>query len=343
MITLGIETSCDETSVAVLKGDRKILSNIVFSSLKEHKEFGGVVPEIASRSHVEMVLDCIDEALKKAKISLKEIDLIAVTQGPGLMGSLLVGLSAAKALAFALKKPLVGVDHVIAHIYSGFLSETSLKFPCLGLVVSGGHTLLIKMKSPGSFEILGRTRDDAAGEAFDKVAKILGLGYPGGPEIDRLSRGEDPKQFFFTRPFLTGDSPDFSFSGIKTAVFYKVEKLKKKRALTLRTKKGICSGFQEAVCDTLVEKSLRIARIHGLKTLVVGGGVSANSRLKQKLNAAAKKEGLKVVFPSPALCQDNAAMIAGLGHALHGEGKRDLLEIEAYSDFCPKRYDRDKN
>jgi len=337
MITIGIETSCDETSVAVLKNGRKILSNIIFSSLSEHREFGGVVPEIASRSHLETILNCIDVALKKAKIRLKDIDLIAVTQGPGLMGSLLVGLSAAKALSFSLKKPLIGVDHAIAHLYSAFLSEKGLRFPYLGLVVSGGHTLLIKMKSAGSFEVLGRTRDDAAGEAFDKVAKILGLGYPGGPEIDRLSRGEDPKQIFFTRPFLSGDSPDFSFSGIKTAVFYRVEKLKKKKSLTLRMKKAICAGFQEAVCDTLVEKSLRAAKSHRLKTLVVGGGVSANSRLRQKLNAAARREGLRVVFPSMALCQDNAAMIAGLGHALHREGKRSPLEIEAYSEFAREK------
>ncbi|MGH7198350.1 MAG: tRNA (adenosine(37)-N6)-threonylcarbamoyltransferase complex transferase subunit TsaD [Candidatus Omnitrophota bacterium] len=333
MITLGIETSCDETSVAVLKDGREILSNVIFSSLKEHKAFGGVVPEIASRAQLETVLACLDVAMKKARVTLENLDLIAVTQGPGLMGSLLVGLSAAKALAFSLKKPLVGVDHVIAHAYSGFLSDPSIRFPCLGLVISGGHTLLVKMTSPSRVKILGRTIDDAAGEAFDKVAKILGLGYPGGPEIDRLSRGQDTNRSYFTRPFLSNDSLNFSFSGIKTAVFYKVEKLKKKKLLTNSAKKAVCAGFQEAVCDVLVKKSLRAAKAHGLGTLVVGGGVSANSRLREKLKKAAAGEGITVVFPPLAFCQDNAAMIAGLGTALYEEGRRDTLDLSSYPDF----------
>jgi len=333
MITLGIETSCDETSVAVLKDGRKILSNVVYSSHKEHQAFGGVVPEIASRAQLETVLACLDTALKKARVPLKNADLIAVTQGPGLMGSLLVGLSAAKALALSLEKPLVGVDHVIAHAYAGFLSDPSLRFPCLGLVVSGGHTLLVKMTSPSGVKVLGRTIDDAAGEAFDKVAKMLGLGYPGGPEIDRLSRGQDTNRFFFTRPFLSNDSLNFSFSGIKTAVFYEVEKLKKKRSLTRSVKKAVCAGFQEAVCDVLVKKSLRAAKLHGLGTLVAGGGVSANSRLREKLKQAAGEEGIKVVFPPLEFCQDNAAMIAGLGTALFREGRWDTLDLSSYSDF----------
>ncbi len=333
MITLGIETSCDETSFSVVRDERKVLSNVIVSSLKEHKAFGGVVPEIASRSHVETVLSCLENALKKAKITLEDIDLIAVTQGPGLMGSLLVGLAAAKALALALRKPIVGVDHVIAHIYAGFLSDPALNFPCLGLVISGGHTLLVRMDSPSRVRVLGRTIDDAAGEAFDKVAKILGLGYPGGPEIDRLGRGEDPNRCFFTRPFLSNESLDFSFSGIKTAVFYKVEKLKKRKPLSLKIKKEISAGFQEAVCDTLVKKSLRAAKSEGLDSLVVGGGVSANTRLRDKLRSAARKEGMKVVFPALEFCQDNAAMIASLGTALYLEGKRDTLDLGSYPDF----------
>ena len=329
MITLGIESSCDETAAAVLQGTHKILSSVVFSSLKEHREFGGVVPEIASRSHLENLLDVLDEAVRKAKISLKDIDCIAATKGPGLMGSLLVGLSAAKAISLSLKKPLVGVDHVIAHVYSGFLSEPSVKFPVLGLVVSGGHTLLIHMESPSRYEVLGRTLDDAAGEAFDKVAKILGLGYPGGPEIDRLSRGVNPQLVSFSRPYLSKDSLDFSFSGIKTAVLYRVDKKK----LSPAVRKQTASGFQEAVCDVLVKKTIHAAQMRGLKTIIVGGGVSANSRLRHLMAGTCKKEGLKVVFPSNALCQDNAAMIASLGAALYKEGKRDGFDLAAYPKF----------
>ena len=296
MNILGIETSCDETSAAVVRDGRTILSNIVTSSLKEHKKYGGVIPEIASRAHLETILACLDLSLKKAHVSLKEIDLIAVTQGPGLMGSLLVGLSSAKALAFSLKRPLVGVDHVIAHIYAGFLTDPGLRFPVLGFVISGGHTMILRMDSARKVKVLGRTLDDAAGEAFDKVAKILGLGYPGGPEIDRLAKGQDSTLFKFSRPFLSKDSLDFSFSGIKTAVFYKIEQLKKKKPLSLKVKKEICSGFQEAVCDVLVEKSIRAAKMGHLKSIIVGGGVSANSRLRYKLCRRGKEESLRVVF-----------------------------------------------
>jgi N6-L-threonylcarbamoyladenine synthase len=333
MMVLGLETSCDETAAAVVKDGRTILSNVVFSSLKEHRPFGGVVPEIASRSHLETILPCLKAALQKAKINPAQIDLIAVTQGPGLMGSLLVGLSAAKALALGFDKPLVGVDHVMAHLYAGFLSKPDLRFPFLGLVVSGGHTLLARLDSPSHVRILGQTRDDAVGEAFDKVAKILSLGYPGGPEVDRLSRGQDPNQFFFTRPFLSEDSLDFSFSGIKTAVFYEVERWKKKKPLTLSVKKKIAAGFQEAVCDVLVKKTLFAAKRHELRTVVVGGGVSANSRLRQKLKTAAQKDKIEVIFPSIDLCQDNAAMIASLGAALYKEGRRDTLDLSSYPEF----------
>ena len=333
MITLGIETSCDETSIAVLKNGKKVLSNIVVSSLKEHEKYGGVIPEIASRAHLETIIACLDLALKKARLKPKDIDLIAVTQGPGLMGSLLVGLAAAKALAMSLEKPLVGVDHVIAHIYAGFLSEQELSFPCLGLVISGGHTMILRMDSPSRVKILGRTMDDAAGEAFDKVAKMLGLRYPGGPEVDRLAKGQDSASIKFSRPFLSKDSLDFSFSGVKTAVFYKVSEIQRKKPLSLKLKKAICSGFQEAVCDVLVEKSIRAAKKEGLRSIVVGGGVSANSRLRYKLRLAAKKELLHVIFPDFYLCQDNAAMIAALGAALYREGKTDTLNLSSYCDF----------
>ncbi len=333
MITLGVETSCDETSVAIVSG-RKILSNVVASSLEEQKRYGGVVPEIASRAQLEVLLPTLDEALKKAKVPLRKVDLIAVTRGPGLMGSILVGLSAAKALSLALGKPLVGVDHVLAHAYAGFLSDPKLKFPCLGLVVSGGHTMLLRMESASHMKTLGKTLDDAAGEAFDKVAKILGLGYPGGPEIDRLSKKQDPNVFRFTRPFLSSDSLDFSFSGIKTAVYHQVEALKKKaKGPGPKVRAQICSGFQEAVCETLVKKSVRAAARENLKTIVIGGGVSANSRLREMMAEAADEAGLKAVFPPLALCQDNAAMIASYGEALYREGRRDALDMPGYPDF----------
>lgn len=333
MIFLGIETSCDETSIAVVKDGTKILSNEIYSSVKEHGRYGGVVPEIASRAHLEVFLPCLRNALNKAGLTLRDIDGIAVTKGPGLMGSLLVGLAGAKALAFSLEIPLIGVDHVLAHVHSAFLHEPKLRFPYLGLVVSGGHTLLLNVKGPGRAEVLGRTLDDAAGEAFDKVAKILGLGYPGGPEVDRLSRGQDPKRFFFSRPFLSKDSLDFSFSGIKTAVYYQAESLKKAGPIALRTKKQICAGFQESVCEVLVKKSIRAAKKHGLKTLVVGGGVSANSRLRRMLTGEGSKSGIRAIFPPMALCQDNAAMIASLGAAMHKSGKRDGLGLSGYADF----------
>ena len=343
MITLGIETSCDETSVAILQSPRTVLSNVVYSSLKEHRRFGGVVPEIASRAHVETILPCLQAALKKAGVHLGKIDLIAVTQGPGLMGSLLVGISAAKALSLALGKPLVGVDHVVAHAYSGCLSDPSLRFPFIGLVVSGGHTLILRMDSPGNYSVLGQTRDDAAGEAFDKVAKILGLGYPGGPEVDRLAKDQNTARFFFSRPILSKDSLDFSFSGIKTAVYYKVLELKKKRRLTLQIKKEIAAGFQEALCDVLVRKALLAAGRHRLKSIMVGGGVSANSRLRTKLKEAAKAAGFKVIFPSGGLCQDNAAMVAALGAALYKErpsayGRKKGLDLPGYPQFEKGRF-----
>ncbi len=333
MITLGIETSCDETSVAIVRDGKKILSNIVYSSLEQHRPYGGVIPEIASRSHLETVLPCVEAALKKARLKINQIDLVAVTQGPGLLGSLLVGLSAAKALSLALKKPLVGVDHVLAHLYAGFLMKKKIKFPVLGLVVSGGHTLIIRMDSARKHQILGKTLDDAAGEAFDKVAKLLGLEYPGGPEIDRLSKGEDTNRFFFTRPYMSHLSLDFSFSGIKTAVYYTVERHPKKNQMSLKDKKAIAAGFQEAVCDVLVQKSFRAVSQSKIKTLIVGGGVSANSRLRELFLKKSKSEKVQVLFPSMELCQDNAAMIAALGTAVYREGHRDSLNLSAYPEF----------
>lgn len=333
MLTLGIETSCDETAVALLKDGDQLLSNVVASSLREHKKFGGVVPEIASRAHLELLPSCLELALKKARVRLKDVDLLVVTQGPGLMGSLIVGISAAKALALSLNKPLLGVNHVIAHLWAGFLSKDKLRFPFLGVVASGGHTVLIKVQGPSDYVVLGSTMDDAIGEAFDKVAKVLGLGYPGGPEIDRLSRDQDTTRFSFTRPYLSKDSLDFSFSGIKTAVYYKAEDLRKKGKISLKTKRWISAGFQEAVLDVLVAKSIKAARQENLKSIVMGGGVAANSRLRQKMYEAAKSERFRIVFPDNAFNQDNAAMIACLGTALYMKGQRQVLDFCGYSNI----------
>jgi N6-L-threonylcarbamoyladenine synthase len=332
MITLGIETSCDETSAAIVR-DGKILSNVVFSSIREHKRYGGVVPEIASRSHLETVLPCIDGALKKARVGSGKLDLIAVTHGPGLVGSLLVGLSAAKSLSLAQGLPIIGVDHVLAHLYAGFVSDPKLKFPVLGLVVSGGHTVLLRMDSPVEVRLLGTTIDDAAGEAFDKVAKMLGLGYPGGPVIDRLGRGQDPAKFRFTRPLLSSDSLDFSFSGLKTAVFYEIEALRRRKKLTAADKKAVAAGFQEAVVDVLVEKTRRAVRREKIAAVVVGGGVAANSRLRERLAPELRKEGARAVFPAFELCQDNAAMIAAYGAARYRAGDRGNLDLAVYASW----------
>ncbi len=340
MITLGIETSCDETAVAVMKG-RKVLGENIASSAKDQAPFGGIVPEIASRCHVEAVLPCIDRALKQSKISLKDVDLIAVTQGPGLMGSLLVGVAVAKALALALKVPVVGVDHVLAHAYSGQLMQKKTTFPFVGLVVSGGHTLLTHWKDEARVAIIGRTFDDASGEAFDKVAKMMDLGYPGGPVIDRISRGVDPALYPFPRPWIQEKHYHFSFSGLKTAVLYKIRDIRAGRELTDKDKREIASGFQEAVCDVLVEKSLRACAAYKARTLSVGGGVAANSRLREKLPEAAAKRGMKlnILFPTLRLSADNAVMIAALGQALAARRKpKPGARFEPYSDFfVPKR------
>lgn len=316
MLTLGIETSCDETAAAVTDG-KKILSNIVTSSVHLHSKYGGVVPEIASRFHLEYINSVVKESLKKAGAGLNDIKLIAVTQEPGLIGSLLVGLSMARSLSYALSVPLVYVNHIIAHLYANIMQHNEIRFPVIGLAVSGGHTAIILMHSINRYRILGQTQDDAAGEAFDKVAKILGLGYPGGPIIERYAGLGDPKAIRFPRSRLKNGSFDFSFSGIKTAVLYYVARLKnedeKRRALN-----DICAGFQEAVCDMIAEKAILACRKNGVDTLIVGGGVIANNRLRAYLSEEAAKWSIDVYFPSTELSLDNAAMVAGLGEALFG-------------------------
>jgi N6-L-threonylcarbamoyladenine synthase len=312
MKILGIETSCDETGAAVVENGKHILSNVVVSSLKEHTRYGGVLPEIASRRQLECLRSVVTEALERAGTSLKDIERIAVTETPGLIGSLLVGISFAKMLSRAAKIPYGAIDHVKAHAYANFISAdadfTQPKLPAVGLVVSGGHTNLYLIRSFTDFVLLGKTRDDAVGEAFDKVARICGLAYPGGPEIDRLSKQAKKSELQFTCAPLP-DTLDFSFSGIKTAVLYHVRKEKLPSAQSV---KQIAFAFQESVVKTLVAKCLMAARREKVRTILVGGGVAANSRLREHLTEEAAKAGLSVHVPPIALCLDNAAMIAGL-------------------------------
>ncbi len=314
MDILGIETSCDETAAAVVRDGRKVLSSVVASSLKEHQRYGGVIPEVASRRQLEYIQPVVDEALAKARVSLNDIAAVAVTKEPGLIGSLLVGVSFARALSAALEKPLVEVDHIQAHVYASFLGEDQPRLPAVGLVVSGGHTDIYSVRDIGRLNRIGKTRDDAAGEAFDKVARVLGLGYPGGPVIDRLAKSAPRPSVSFKYAALEG-TLDFSFSGIKTAVLYHRQKHGSNDHYPVAE---VARAFQESVVEILVIKSLAACRKLKVRTLLVGGGVAANSALRRHLAAEARKQGVKVHFPKMALCMDNAAMVAGLGfHSLN--------------------------
>ncbi|MFA6358203.1 MAG: tRNA (adenosine(37)-N6)-threonylcarbamoyltransferase complex transferase subunit TsaD [Candidatus Omnitrophota bacterium] len=316
MIVLGIESSCDETGVAVVKNGKEILSSVVASSLKLHSKHGGVIPEIASRLQLESIAGVFNQAIANAKIDLKQIDLVAVTSGPGLPGSLLVGISFAKALALSLNKPLLGVNHIYSHIYSNILCHKNIKLPAVALVVSGGHTSLFYVKDFPKFYVLGQTRDDACGEAFDKIAKIMGLGYPGGPLIEALARNGDKNKIKFACSGMNNEM-DFSFSGIKTAVFYYL----KNKKITLRLKQDLAASFQESVVNVLIKKSLMACKHKKVSNLLIGGGVIANTYLRQKITQAAKKEGINCYFPDTLLCMDNAAMVAGLGGYLYKKGE----------------------
>jgi N6-L-threonylcarbamoyladenine synthase len=302
---LGIETSCDETAAAVVDDGRIVRSSVVASQADLHARFGGVVPEIASRAHLELINDVIEQALLEAATDLKHVDAVAAVHGPGLAGALIVGVSAAKAIALATGLPYVGVHHHEAHVYSALLEEPDLEPPLLTLVVSGGHTLIVAMDGHGQYRVLGQTVDDAAGEAFDKVARLLGLGYPGGPAIDRIAADGDPGAVAFPRPMLD-DGLDFSFSGLKTAVVHYVRKHPETPVA------DVAASFQAAVVDVLVEKVLAAARETGVDTIVVGGGVAANSALRDRLRAIAEKGEIRVVLPSLDLCTDNAAMVAAV-------------------------------
>ncbi len=305
---MAIETSCDETSVAVVRDGVQIMSNIISSQIEVHKKFGGVVPEVASRKHLELINSVIKEALDTAGVGFRELDAVAVTQGPGLVGALLVGLSAAKAIAYALDIPLIAVNHLEGHIYANFIENPDLEFPLVCLVVSGGHTDLLVMSGHGNYRMAGRTRDDAAGEAFDKVARTLGLGYPGGPLIDKLAARGNMEAIPLPRSYLEEGSFDFSFSGLKSAVINYIHN-KKQKGEEINAA-DMAASFQQAVVTVLVDKTMEAARVFNTKTVMLAGGVAANSFLRSRMEEAAAEKGLKLVYPPGILCTDNAAMIA---------------------------------
>lgn len=318
-ITLAIETSCDETSCAVLKGGREVLSNIISSQIEIHRKFGGVVPEVASRKHIETINLIIQQALDEAGIGFHDIDIIGVTQGPGLVGALLVGISSAKAIAYALDKPLIGVNHIEGHVCANYIEHKNLEPPFTCLIVSGGHTYLVQANSYIDYELVGRTRDDAAGEAFDKIARALGLSYPGGPIIDKLAKKGNKSAIDFPRVYLEPKSYDFSFSGLKTAVL---------NYLNQRSQKGqdiiiedVAASFQQAVIEVLVEKTIRLAKEKNSDKIVLAGGVAANEGLRNLIQDRGKEEGIEIFFPPRILCTDNAAMIGSAAYFNYIEGK----------------------
>lgn len=323
VLTLAIETSCDETSAAVIKNGREILSNVISSQIDIHKRFGGVVPEIASRKHIESINNIIQESLDEANVGFKDIDLIGVTRGPGLVGALLVGISSAKALAYGLNKPIVGVNHIEGHICANYLTHPNLEPPFTCLIVSGGHSYLAHAKGYIDYELMGRTRDDAAGEAFDKVARALGIPYPGGPVIDKLSQEGNPHAIEFPRIFLEDESYDFSFSGLKTAVLNYINGQKQKGIEIVV--EDVAASFQQAVLDVLVDKSFRLAKEKGSKKIVIAGGVAANRCLRFMMEDRAKKEGIEIFYPSKILCTDNAAMIGSAAYYNYINGNQSEL------------------
>lgn len=331
IIILGIESSCDETAAAVVKNGTEVLSNVINTQIDIHKKFGGVVPEVASRRHIENIDDVIDEAMKEAGVTFDDIDAIAVTYGPGLIGALLVGVSAAKALAFALDKPLVPVHHIKGHICANFVAHKDLKPPFTCLVASGGHSHIVEMESYTSCKILGRTRDDAAGEAFDKVARVLGLGYPGGPLIDKLAKEGNPQAIQFPRVKMAQNSLDFSFSGVKTAVINYLHKLDQNGEEY--NKADVAASFQAAVTDVLCEHTIEAAKKNGSKVIALAGGVASNSALRAKMSEMAEKEGIATVYPPPVLCTDNAVMIACAGYYGYLNGDRADMTLNAVASL----------
>jgi N6-L-threonylcarbamoyladenine synthase len=333
MLVLGIETSCDETAAAIVRDGREIVSSVIASQIETHKRFGGVVPEIASREHLDKIVPIVEEAFERARIKTNEIDGIAVTVGPGLVGSLLVGVSYAKAMAFALGKPLVSVNHIEGHVYSVAFDNPPVEYPALALIVSGGHSNLFLVPGPGKYKVLARTRDDAAGEAFDKVAKMVGLGYPGGPIIERLAREGNPRAVKFSVPRMGDGSADFSFSGLKTAVTKHVRETGLRPVANgeepSQAIKDLAASFQSTVVRSLVGTTERLAESVGPKTLIVAGGVACNGALREAARIAAQNLSLPVYFPSPHLSTDNAAMIAAAGTVKLKAGERAGFDLNA--------------
>lgn len=305
-VIMAIESSCDETACAIIKDGHEICANVVSTQIKIHEKFGGVVPEVASRKHLEYIDIVIEEALEESGYTFEDLDAIAVTMGPGLIGALLVGLSTAKGLSYAINKPLIGVHHIEGHIYANFLAHQDITLPCICLVVSGGHTNIVKISEHGSYEILGQTVDDAAGEAYDKVARAIGLGYPGGPKIDKLAKEGDSKAIAFPRAKL--DQPlNFSFSGLKSAVLNYLNQAEMKQETVNRA--DVAASFQESVVDVLCDHTMQAMEETGITTLLLAGGVSANSRLREKISECCEQNGYKLYYPPLSLCTDNAAMI----------------------------------
>ncbi|MBR3705391.1 MAG: tRNA (adenosine(37)-N6)-threonylcarbamoyltransferase complex transferase subunit TsaD [Firmicutes bacterium] len=324
---MGIETSCDETAIAILADGRTVLSNVISSQIDIFKNYGGVVPEIASRHHLENINGVLDQSLEEAGVTLDDIDLIGVTHGPGLVGALLMGVSTAKALAFAKDIPLVGAHHLMSHISANFIEYPELEPPFMALITSGGHTEIVKVSEYNKCEILGGTRDDAVGEAYDKVARVLGLGYPGGPKIDKIAKEGNPEAIHFKRVYLEKDSYDFSFSGLKTAVLNYINT--EKQAGREINRADVAASFQEAVMDVITEKAVEAVKASGMKKLALAGGVAANSRLREKLADLCEKEGIQLYRPHPALCTDNGAMVACAAYYKYKNGETDGLDLDA--------------
>lgn len=326
-IILGIETSCDETSAAVVANGREILSNIISSQVELHSRYGGVVPEIASRKHVELILPVVNQALEEACVEAKNLDAIGVTYGPGLVGALLVGLSTAKGIAYTLNKPLIGVHHIEGHIAANYLENPLLEPPFTCLVASGGHSHIVYVKDYNSFEIMGQTRDDAAGEAFDKIARAVGLGYPGGPLIDKTARSGNSRAIEFPRVYFHGGSLDFSFSGLKTAVLNYLNNMEQKGENIVM--EDLCASFQQAVVDVLVKNTVAAALTKKTDRIALAGGVAANSLLRSSMKEEAARKGIEVIYPKPVLCTDNAAMIAGAAYFEYISGNTADLSLNA--------------
>ncbi len=332
---LGIESSCDETATAIVVDGKQVISSVVHSQIDEHAAWGGVVPEIAGRSHLRSIRTVVDQCLAEAKLRPEQLSGIAVTNRPGLMGSLLIGVTAAKALAYAWQKPIVGVHHIEAHIYAALMSIEQPVFPYITLVVSGGHTSLYRSDSALSHQLLGATRDDAAGECLDKAAAMLELSYPGGPAIQQAGAGGNPKAFQFKQPMLERDSLDFSFSGMKTALLYKLRgpgnRLTDPWIIERKQTSDICASFEHAVVSTLARKCMRACQQHDIQQILIGGGVACNTRLRQVMNKLCAEQNIDATFAPPAYCTDNAVMIAGLGYELFAAGKADSLNLDVFA------------